>query len=479
MNREELEAGLRKLGLTGGDIVLLHSSLSSVGKVDGGADTVIDAFLSILGSEGTLVVPTFGALGVIPETLKKRADAVSSIHPRASVASIGRKAIEICSDHWKAETAHSHQTPYTRIADLGGYVCLLGVDHDRNTTLHTVEALLELPYLNRTPEVTFSTPVGEITKSWPHFPGPHRNFIGLERLLQEEGIIRHGKIGEAVVRLMKSRELIDKLLTTGTIDPDFVLCDNPNCEDCLHQRAAINRHRFAREDFVIAASGLLAGRYVPQMVESCKSQGIDAIELDYIQGEPVQLIPRERLSAAVSELKEGGCAVVALRASSISEYAPSLIETAAECAVPRVVFPLTKEATDLIPLAAEQNISLSFYNTCLGSVNVFERLSALAETRQKVNLTFCAANFAGAGEKPFLTSYNSKLKRFTDQLDLEDCTFDGTPARLGRGNAEIKELISILRCSSFSGYMVLGAGNRFIGDLRASTDAFLHLLDNM
>jgi hypothetical protein len=144
-----------------------------------------------------------------------------------------------------------------------------------------------------------------------------------------------------------------------------------------------------------------------------------------------------------------------------------------------VVFPLTKEATDLIPLAAEQNISLSFYNTCLGSVNVFERLSALAETRQKVNLTFCAANFAGAGEKPFLTSYNSKLKRFTDQLDLEDCTFDGTPARLGRGNAEIKELISILRCSSFSGYMVLGAGNRFIGDLRASTDAFLHLLDNM
>ncbi len=480
MYRIDIEAELRGLGLKQGDTVLLHSSLSSLGYVDGGAETVIDSFLSILGQEGTLVVPTFGALGVITEALRARSESVSSIHPLASVAAIGGKATEICRDHWKAETAHAHQTPYTRIADLGGYVCLLGVDQDRNTTLHAVEALLKLPYLNRTQEATFSTPEGDVvTRSWPYFPGPHRDFIGLDKRLRDEGIVRVGRIGDAVVRLMKSRELIDALLVDGKVDPAFVLCGNPNCADCVRQRAAIQRQRIGNENFTLATSGLLAGRYIPQMSESCRSTGIDSIELDYIQGEPAQVIPRYRLSAAVSDLAADGCAVISFRASSVTEHATSLIESAAECGVSRVVFPLTEEAADLISSAAEHGVSISFFNAHLGSMSVYERLAELKAPGQDINLTFSASNFAKSGEKPFLTSYNAKLKRFIDQLDLEDCTFDGTYTRLGMGNAEIKELVSILRCASFSGYMVLGAGNRTEGDLRASVEGFLHLLDSI
>ena len=50
--------GLGNLGLTEGDVVLVHSSLSRFGYVEGGADTVVDALLAAVGAEGTVAVPT-------------------------------------------------------------------------------------------------------------------------------------------------------------------------------------------------------------------------------------------------------------------------------------------------------------------------------------------------------------------------------------------------------------------------------------
>ena len=72
MTKQEIIAALQEMGLKNGDKVLLHSSLLSLGEVEGGPDAVIDAFLELLGSEGTLLVPVFGALGILTETLKKQ-----------------------------------------------------------------------------------------------------------------------------------------------------------------------------------------------------------------------------------------------------------------------------------------------------------------------------------------------------------------------------------------------------------------------
>ena len=148
MNRTDIAGSLRQLGLKTGDIVLLHGSLASIGQVDGGAEVVVEAFLEVLGEAGTLVAPVFEpGLGLIAEAIERHPRAVRSLHPLACVAAIGKDAEALCRDHWQAETAHTHQTPYLRIAERGGYVCLLGVDQDRNTTLHTAETLLRLPDL--------------------------------------------------------------------------------------------------------------------------------------------------------------------------------------------------------------------------------------------------------------------------------------------------------------------------------------------
>lgn len=479
VTREQIEAALRRMGLGEGDIVLLHSSVASLGQVDEGAEAVIQAFLNVLGTDGTLVVPTFGALGTITEVLRRRPDAVQSVHPKASVAAVGAAAEALCRDHWKAELAHGPDTPYQRLADMGGYICLLGVDQDRNTTLHTVEELLRLPYLSTTAEVTFDTPEGSVTKSWPFFPGPHRDFIGLDRRLREAGKVRLSRLGSAVVRLMKAGDLIEFCVALGQKEPAFVLCDNPACADCVRQRAALRRARYGAESFQLATAASLAGRYVDEIADTCLAAGVERVELDGLRGLPLPRLKAADIAQAVSGLRDRGLQVCALRLAGVGAAFAPVLNAAADLQVRRIVMPLTDRAAAYVTDAAERGIQVSFANRAMANEVVSDIMLALRSRGLTAGLTFSPADFAQVGENPFLNSYRNRLRRFIDQVDVEDGLFDGTPRELARGNAEIKEIVSILRCCSFSGLMVLGPRNRCGGGLAAAVAAFDRLLETM
>jgi len=477
INQREIEGGLRSLGLKDGDIVMLHSALSSLGPVAGGADTVIAAFLAVLGESGTLAVPTFGSLGIIPEIVKARPDAVQSHHPMAGVAAVGGAAEELCRDHWKADLAHGPDTPYMRIAQMGGAVCLMGVDLDRTTLMHTPEELLRLPYLKTTQVKTFDTPEGQVKRSWPFFPGPHRDFIGLDCIFRERGKVRVGRIGDSVVRVMAASDMVEIGKELGEKDPAFALCNNPNCEACVRQRADIRRERHARFPFSLAASASLAGRYVEEIIDNCAAAGVDAVELDMLRGRPLGMLPAEAVSTAIVDLQAAGCPVCALRLTAVGARTADLIAVAAQNGVPRVVVPLSHGSDGDAACAAKAGVRISFFNTALDGGRVSEILLDLKAKGFEVGFTFNAANFARAGELPFLKSYKQKLKRFIDQLDVADALYDGTAQPLACGNAEVKEMLSILCASSFAGWVVLGSGNRPVGDLRCVADRFDELLN--
>ena len=480
ITQSEIEAGLRELGLGEGDIVLLHSAMSTLGHVEGGADAVVEAFLGVLGTTGTLVVPTFGAFGAIVEAVKARPDAVHSIHPRGSVAALGADAEALCRDHWKPPMVHAEGTPYMRIAKRGGYVCLLGVDQDRNTTLHTPEELLRAPYLKPTREFTFDTPEGSATKHWDFFPGPHRDLIGLDPLLRRSGKMRVATIGSSVVRLVRSQDLIDIALEAGRDNIGSALCDNPHCADCVAQWADVRRARLAQERFTTVASAALAGRYVPEMIEQCQAAGIGHIELDVVQGQPIHVLARERLVGAIEELREGGLSVATLRLRVASLKAFSaMADVAAGAGIGRIILPLSRDAAAFAEQAKDRPVAVSFANVHLDGATASEILVGLRDAGEAAGLSFNGANFVRCGERPFQGSYRQKLKRFIDQLDVEDATFDGTPQPLACGNAEVKEMISILRCASFAGHMLLGAGNRPCGTLLDATTRFIDLLEAM
>lgn len=480
MNRNSIAKEIKKLGLKQGDIVLLHSSINAIGPVEGGADAVIDAFLDVLGNEGTLVVPAFGKLGIITEIVSARKGAVKSCHPLASIAAIGRDAKKISANHWKASTGHGKNTPYTRIAAMGGYICLLGVDQDRNTTLHSVETLMSLPYLKKSREVSFETPDGKnITKSWDFFPGPHRDFIGLDRILRESGKMKISTVGKAVARLIKSNDMISILMSHAKEHPDFALCKNPNCRDCVLQRAAITRDRLGKELFRTAASSALVGRYVPEMIDNLHNCGIDLIELDYINGLPVQMVSVEKIKSAVSELASENIKTISMKLSVFPDNFPEVLKKAEDAGIPELVLPLPFSGDIRQVLKEKGKIGLSFFNNENTSSAAIEKI--LKDIKNPdISFSFSPAAFTRAGEMPFLKSFSkTRLRKYVSRLYVEDCLFDGTPAKLASGNSEIKELVSLLRCSSFSGCMTLGGLNRCAAAARECVDSFISLLDTV
>lgn len=153
---------LRNLGIKDGDILFVHSSLRSIGFVEGGADTVIDALLEAIGPSGTLVMPAFSyvngsmletlqrgivfdpqkapvVVGTIPETFRKRLGVRRSIHPTHSVCALGAKAEWITSGAENAPTNFGPGTPSYKIMEENGFILGLGCHFGHCTYTHVIE----------------------------------------------------------------------------------------------------------------------------------------------------------------------------------------------------------------------------------------------------------------------------------------------------------------------------------------------------
>jgi len=277
----------------------------------------------------------------------------------------------------------------------------------------------------------------------------------------------------------KSREMIDLLVERGREQPDWALCGNPACPDCVRQRAALHRARFEREAFRVGASARLAGRYVPEMIENLQAAGIDAVELDVIQGQPAFRLDADRLRQVQAELAGAEIRVAALRAPAATENDEAILDLARAAGIRRVVLPLSVNAKRNAEQAQGRGLELSFFNQAMSSQLVSQLLLDMKEAGLSPGFTFSAANFARIGEKPFGKSWKQKLRRSVDQLDVEDAAWSGEARPLAGGNAEIKEMISILRCASFAGWFILGAGAAPVENLCAATRRFIALLDRM
>lgn len=257
MTKERIVEDLRRLGLRRGDVVVFHSSLKSIGYVEGGADTVIDASLEAVGPEGTVMVPTFtfsfaGAgsmpfhpaktpsrVGLITDVFWRRPDARRSRHPTHSVAAIGRYAEYLTAGH-ENTSAFSKHGPWGKLVELNGYVMLLGVGFNVCSFFHAVEDRLELPYYDISMEALVEDDYGRVSRvKLEKSPEGHRDFyvepkrdskVKLE--LMKTGIVKTGFVGEASVVIVRSRELLAALYEIIRRRPDIFLCDRDDCRFC-------------------------------------------------------------------------------------------------------------------------------------------------------------------------------------------------------------------------------------------------------
>lgn len=168
--------------------------------------------------------------GAIPRAALHHPECLRSIHPTHSVSAIGPDASAYVEAHSSALSPCGQDSPYTRLAEAGGYILLLGVDHDANTTFHTAEELVEAPYVSypgRYPCPVLDTcgVSHEVLTAIHRWDRPRCFEEWHERLLAAD-IVHEGKIAKAPCRLMRAQELIDWLVEQLKHDPRALLAPN-------------------------------------------------------------------------------------------------------------------------------------------------------------------------------------------------------------------------------------------------------------
>lgn len=243
---ESLKNDLAALGVVPGMVLLVHSSLSSLGWVSGGPVAVILALEETLGPLGTLVMPAHSGdysdpeiwenppvpeswkelirqtmppfmidltpsrgIGVIAETFRKQDGVLRSDHPHFSFTARGLKAAEITSRH-ELNFGLGEGSPLARIYEADGWVLLLGAGHDSNTSLHLSEYRAEYP--TRKVIETGAPILVDGKRRWVTMKDIDLDTSDFERMgknFKRTAFVRTGKVGKAQARLMSQRALVD------------------------------------------------------------------------------------------------------------------------------------------------------------------------------------------------------------------------------------------------------------------------------
>lgn len=244
VSEERLRQDLAALGVERGMTLVVHSSLSAIGWVVGGAPAVVRALVASLGEDGTLAMPaatplcadpaswpaprvptrwletvrehlppfdrrtTPTTLGAIPETFRTWPGTVRSDHPLESVCARGPRGEEIVRRH-PLEFSEGPGSPFGRLHELGSRILLLGVGFNRCTALHFAESLVTK---RRVATVRFPS-LEDGRRVWNEVPNvaddndTHFPVIG-QRFLSA-GRARRGMIGEAPSTLFRMRDLVE------------------------------------------------------------------------------------------------------------------------------------------------------------------------------------------------------------------------------------------------------------------------------
>lgn len=242
--REILNKEFRKLGLKPGMNIIIHSSLSKIGWVTGGPVTVIYSLMDVITDKGTIIMPAHSGdysnpenwsnppvpeewiedikknmpafkkeitptrgIGTIPEVFRTFPNVLRSYHPCFSFTAWGKNAKYVTKNH-SLNYGLGDDSPLGKLYDLDGYILLLGVDYDRNTSFHLseVRSKVKKEFKNEAPILVDGKRVWKAFKD-VSFNSDVFNEIG--RDFEKEYDIIEGKVGLATTKLFKQRKSVN------------------------------------------------------------------------------------------------------------------------------------------------------------------------------------------------------------------------------------------------------------------------------
>jgi aminoglycoside 3-N-acetyltransferase len=237
---QQIAEDVQAAGVRKGGVLLVHSSLSALGYVPGGPETVVRGLLTALGSEGTLLMPalsyeyvtanypvfdvrhTPSNVGAIPEHFRTRPGTQRSIHPTHSVCGVGPKTLRLIKDHYHDNTPCGPHSPFHMLPKYRGQILMLGCGLRPNTSMHGIEELVTPPYLfgSKLPFQLVLRDGYRVHKIYQThgFMGWAQRYDRVAHVLGAEDLKR-GTVLNAEVYVIEAAALWDKALVTLRRDP--------------------------------------------------------------------------------------------------------------------------------------------------------------------------------------------------------------------------------------------------------------------
>ncbi|HEY5563519.1 MAG TPA: AAC(3) family N-acetyltransferase [Clostridiaceae bacterium] len=229
----DLINSFKELEIKRDDTLLVHSSMKSIGNVENGADTVLDAFIEYL-EPGLLIFPTHSwatinennnvfnvlkepaCIGILPNLFMKREGVVRSYHPTHSVAALGMGAKEYTSGEEKLETPCNRKGCWGKLYDRKAKILFLGCTLKPNTYLHGVEewnginnrlsiAPTKYKIVKENGDIIDCLQFGHKST----FGDISQNYIKMEKPFVYKGIAKKGTIGDATSYLCDAVGMAD------------------------------------------------------------------------------------------------------------------------------------------------------------------------------------------------------------------------------------------------------------------------------
>lgn len=219
--KENLIEDLKTMGIKETDSLMVHSSMKSIGQVEGGADTVVDALMEYL-SKGLLMMPTHTwaqmsaeynvfdpenepvCVGIIPNIFFKREGVVRSLHPTHSIAAYGAGAADYVKGEENCTTPCTPGGCWDRLKSINAKILLIGVNHVKNTYIHAVEEVLGVPERFTAEPTLFKIKMPGVYKEVqmyrhynPHTAHISESFQKLARAYEENGAAHNVRFGNA------------------------------------------------------------------------------------------------------------------------------------------------------------------------------------------------------------------------------------------------------------------------------------------
>ena len=242
ISKQRLIDDLKKIGLKNGDSVLVHSSLSKIGFVEGGPKTVVDALFDVVGESGTLLFPAFpvigrakthleetplfdirtspSQMGSITEYFRKLDNVCRSFHPTDSMCAKGPLAEYYTNSHFGQLTPYTEYSPFRKLCSKNGKILMLGTTlNGACTNLHTLEDAVDFKYPvydEKIFDVKMIDAEGRESsmKTKVHNPeySAKRNCDALKPMFEGEGVIVNGIIGEAKSMLIDANKMLEVMI---------------------------------------------------------------------------------------------------------------------------------------------------------------------------------------------------------------------------------------------------------------------------